>query len=78
MKIIVAIIDATLGNFLFSKNKGRIIIVPANAIANGYKKPDQKDSFQMSTLPTPRKIHINNIIIQEMRTPCFLRDFLKS
>ena len=34
-KRIVAIIDATLGNFLLNKNSGKITIDAANAIAKG-------------------------------------------
>jgi hypothetical protein len=75
---IVAITDATFGNVLLSKNRGRIMIVPINATANGYRKPYQNDSFHMSTLPIPRKIQSNNNIPQALRVPCFALDSLKS
>ena len=77
-KRIVAITDATFGNFLLNKKSGRINIVPANATANGYRNPDQKDSFQIRTLPIPRKTHNSNNIPQAMTVPCFALDFWKS
>lgn len=77
-KRIVAIIDATLGNLLFSKNSGKIMIDAAIAIIKGYRNPDQKDSFQISTFPTPRKTQSNNNMPQAMIVPCFALDFLKS
>ena len=77
-KRIVAIIEATLGNFLLSKNSGKIMIVPANAITNGYRNPDQKDSFQIRTFAIPRKTHNSSNIPQAITVPCFALDFLKS
>ena len=78
LKRTVAITDATFGNFLFNKKSGKIMIVPPNATANGYKNPDQKDSFQIRTLPIPRKIHNSNNIPQAIAVPCLVLDFLKS
>ena len=74
----VAIIAATLGNFLLNKKSGKIMIDAANAITNGYKNPDQKDSFQIRTLPIPRKTQSNNNMPQAIPVPCLALDFLKS
>ena len=74
----VVIIDATLGAFLLNKNSGKIIIVAPNAITNGYKNPDQKDSFQIRTLPIPRKTQSNNNMPQAITVPFLALDFLKS
>lgn len=63
-KSVVAIMDAILGNFLLSKNSGKIMIDPTNGIKNGYRKPDQKDSF-----PIPRKTQSNNNMTQAMIEP---------
>ena len=54
------------------------MIDAANAITNGYKNPDQKDSFQIRTLPIPRKTQSNNNMPQAITVPCLALDFLKS
>ena len=71
-------IDAIFGDFLLSKNNGKIILVAPIEMKNGYRKPDQKDSFQIRTLPIPRKTQSKNNITQAIMVPCFARDFLKS
>ena len=53
-----AITDATFGNFLLIKKIGKIIIDATSEITKGYRNPDQKDSFQIRTLLTPRRMQL--------------------
>ena len=77
-KKIVAIMDATFGNFLLNKKRGKTMTVAVNARKKGYRKPDQNDSFQIRTLPIPRKTQSNNKMPQAITVPCFALDRLKS